>query len=337
MNLEKSKVVITGGTGTFGKVFLQKSLHNDIFQKLTVFSRDEYKQYLLQKEIESKFPNARVNFILGDIRDQDRLKIAFEDADCVINAAAMKHVPACEYNPQEAIATNVNGAINVCNAANNCGVRKVIHLSTDKAAEPINLYGATKMSAEKYMTYSNNLSNKTVYSSVRYGNIVGSRGSIVEIFSNLIHENRKLLITDDKMTRFWMSIEDAVEMVLWSLINTIGGEIIIPKIKSSKLIDIAEAICEIHDKKMSYTLTGIRPGEKIHEQLMARSEYDRARVSNCQKYIAIPPEAADWCDNYIEKFENNYNNKFDYENYYSDNVDLLMDKEEIKHFVQNTL
>lgn len=288
-------ILITGGTGTFGKNFIDYCLTNEIcFRKIIVLSRDENKQFHMKIDLDARFPSNNVNFLIGDIRDCSRLETAFHNVDYVINAAALKHVPVCEYNPQEAIKTNVTGMMNICEAASRTGVKKVIQLSTDKACEPINLYGSTKQLAEKYVIHANNFSFDTKLSAVRYGNIIGSRGSIIETILNNIQLEKPIKITDLQMTRFWLPIQTAIEMVLWTLRNMIGGEIVIPKAKSSYVVDIAESICSLYGKKFNYELVGSRSGEKIHEQLLARNEFSRANISNCEKYVIVSPENPVW-------------------------------------------
>lgn len=296
-----STVLITGGTGTFGKAFVEASLHLGLFRKIVILSRDEFKQFHMKNSLISSFPDIavskRVNFLIGDVRDEPRLETAFKGVDYVINAAALKHVPVCEYNPQEAVKTNVMGTMNVCNAASRMGVQRVVHLSTDKACEPINFYGSTKQLAEKYTVHSNNFSFGTMLSAVRYGNIIGSRGSIVETILKTARETagkKSMPITDPSMTRFWLPISEAVDMVLWTLKNMLGGEIIVPYAGSSNIVDMHRAVCSIAEVPFSYHVVGARPGEKVHEQLMARNEFDRARVTSCGKYNIIVPEDPVW-------------------------------------------
>ena len=262
-------ILITGGTGSFGKAFLEYLLvnHKDI-KKIIIFSRDELKQFELAVQFsEKKYPNIR--YFLGDIRDKDRLDRAMEGVDYVIHAAALKQVPAAEYNPFEFIKTNVIGAQNIVDACLNSNVKKVIALSTDKACAPINLYGATKLCSDKLFLSANNLSGsrKTIFSVVRYGNVFGSRGSVATFF--LEHQKKGFLpITDMNMTRFNISLEDAVKLVYLAIQKGIGGEIFIPKTPSFKITDLAKAI----SPKCKLKIIGIREGEKIHEELISKAE-----------------------------------------------------------------
>jgi len=263
-------VLITGGTGSFGRKILDTLLKKYKCKKVIIFSRDELKQSEL-KEIYpiQKYKNLR--YFIGDVRDQARLDVAFKNVDIVIHAAALKQVNTAEYNPIEVIKTNINGTENVVKAAANCGVKKLIALSTDKAVNPVNLYGATKLAAERLVISANNYfghKNSTQFSVVRYGNVVGSRGSVVKIFQKLINSKAKYLpITDINMTRFWMTLDESVKFVLDSLNLMTGGEIFIPKIPSIKIIDLAKAMS---NKKIK--IVGLRPGEKLTEVLCSADE-----------------------------------------------------------------
>lgn len=253
-------VLITGGTGSFGKKFIEIMLNQFEPKRIIVFSRDELKQF----EMQQKFNQPCMRYFIGDVRDEGRLKQAMYQVDYVVHAAALKQVPAAEYNPMECIKTNINGAQNVINAAIAAGVKKVIALSTDKAANPINLYGATKLASDKLFTAANNLvgDRETRFAVVRYGNVVGSRGSVVPFFRGLIKRGvKELPITDARMTRFWLKLEDGVELVLKSFQRMQGGEIFVPKIPSMRILDLAEAIAPGVPTK----IIGIRPGEKLHE------------------------------------------------------------------------
>ena len=253
-------ILITGGTGSFGKKFIEIVLKRFTPKKIIVFSRDELKQF----EMQQKFNQSCMRYFIGDVRDETRLKQAMYQVDYVVHAAALKQVPAAEYNPMECIKTNINGAQNVINAAIAAGVKKVIALSTDKAANPINLYGATKLASDKLFTAANNLvgDRETRFAVVRYGNVVGSRGSVVPFFRGLIERGvKELPITDARMTRFWLKLEDGVELVLKSFQRMQGGEIFVPKIPSMRILDLAEAIAPGVQTK----IIGIRPGEKLHE------------------------------------------------------------------------
>jgi len=264
--LEGKVIMITGGTGSFGRVFIRRILEKHNPRKVIVFSRDEYKQYSMQQEF-YKYKE-KLRFFLGDIRDKDRLYRAFEGVDYIVHAAALKHVPILEYNPIEAVKTNIMGAQNIIDAAIDRGVKKVIALSTDKAVNPINLYGATKLAMEKLLVAANSYAGAkdTCFSVVRYGNVVGSRGSVIPFFKKLVAEGcKELPITDERMTRFWITLDDAVDLVLFALKEAEGGEVFIPYIPSMRIVDLARAICA--DCKFKFI--GIRPGEKLHETLIS--------------------------------------------------------------------
>jgi len=284
--LNNKSILITGGTGTFGKAFVKTIIERfPEVKRLVVFSRDELKQYEMGQQFpESKYSALR--YFIGDVRDADRLRRAMEGIDIVIHAAALKQVPAAEYNPFECIKTNVLGAQNVIEACLDTGVKRVVALSTDKAAAPINLYGATKLCSDKLFTAANNIKGHRDlrFSVVRYGNVMGSRGSVIPFFL----ERRKtgvLPITDPAMTRFNISLQDGVDMVLWALENAQGGEIFVPKIPSYRITDVAKAIgpdCE-------HPTIGIRPGEKIHEEMITSS--DSFNTVDLGRYFAILPSA----------------------------------------------
>lgn len=253
-------ILITGGTGSFGKKYTKILLEKYTPNKIIIYSRDELKQYEMAQEYNDKC----MRYFIGDVRDEARLKKATKDVDFIIHAAALKHVPIAEYNPMECIKTNINGAQNVIDAAIENGVSKVIALSTDKAANPVNLYGATKLASDKLFVAANNLvgTQDTKFSVVRYGNVVGSRGSVVPFFKKLINEGvKELPITDEKMTRFFITLEDGVNFVLKNFERMQGGEIFIPKIPSMKIVDMAKAIAP----NLPHEIIGIRPGEKLHE------------------------------------------------------------------------
>ena len=260
-------VLITGGTGSFGRACAKRLIKNYRPKKVIIFSRDELKQY----EMAQEFDNAQMRFFIGDVRDKERLKKAFEGVDYVVHAAALKQVPAAEYNPMECIKTNINGAQNVIDAALECGVKKVIALSTDKAAAPINLYGATKLASDKLFIAANNLvgEKETRFAVVRYGNVIGSRGSVVPFFAKLVKEGRKCLpITHPEMTRFLITLDEGVEFVLKNFDRMQGGEIFVPKIPSMKIVELAKAICPECELK----IVGIRPGEKLHETMITAND-----------------------------------------------------------------
>jgi UDP-N-acetylglucosamine 4,6-dehydratase len=253
-------ILITGGTGSFGKEAIRTILSRFKPRRLIVFSRDEFKQF----EMQQTFNNRAMRYFIGDVRDQERLKRAMDGVDFVIHAAALKQVPAAEYNPMECVKTNIHGAESVINAAIDCNVEKVIALSTDKAANPINLYGATKLVSDKLFVAGNSLvgHRKTRFSVVRYGNVVGSRGSVIPFFKKMIAEGAKELpITDPQMTRFWITLPQGVEFVINSFLRMHGGEIFVPKIPSMRVTDLAEAL----HPGIPHKMVGIRPGEKLHE------------------------------------------------------------------------
>ena len=259
-SLDNRTVLITGGTGSFGKQFVKTLLARYKPHKLIVYSRDELKQY----EMEREFNQDCMRYFIGDVRDRDRLTQAMNGVDYVIHAAALKQVPAAEYNPMECIKTNIHGAENVIHAALTNNVEKVIALSTDKAANPINLYGATKLASDKLFVAANNLAGtqRTRFAAVRYGNVVGSRGSVVPVFQRLIGEGSDHLpITDARMTRFWITLQQGVDFVLKSFDRMHGGEIFVPKIPSVKVVDLAAAMAP----GLPHKIIGIRPGEKLHE------------------------------------------------------------------------
>ena len=266
---KNKSILITGGTGSFGKKIVEYFLQNKFpFKKIVILSRDEFKQFEMSKDL-NKYNYEGLRFFLGDIRDKDRVKTAFRNIDFIIHAAALKQVPAAEYNPIEFIKTNILGSQNIVEAALDSKVSKVIALSTDKACSPINLYGATKLCADKLFISSNNIKGdrNISLSVVRYGNVLNSRGSVVPEFYNQ-KRSGTLYITDKNMTRFNIFLEDAVKMVLWSLENLNGGEILVPKLNSYRVLDLAKAIGP--ECKILYS--GIRPGEKIHEELISKSE-----------------------------------------------------------------
>ena len=270
MNFLKNKtILITGGTGSFGNAAVEYLTHHCKLKKIIIFSRDENKQYEMQK----KFKDKNLRFFLGDVRDEDRLLIAFRNVDYVIHAAAQKHVPAGEYNPFECIKTNINGAQSIISACFKTNVKKVVALSTDKACNPINLYGATKLCAEKLFINANQLSGAggTKFSVVRYGNVIASRGSVIPFFKELVKNKANYLpLTHKDMTRFFLTLPDSVKFVFNNLNNIVGGEITIPKMNSILIKDIIKMI----DKKIKIKIVGVRPGEKIHEILCSKEESD---------------------------------------------------------------
>ncbi len=260
-------ILITGGTGSFGKKYTEILLKNYKPNKIIIYSRDELKQY----EMAQQFTDPCMRFFIGDVRDGKRLKDAMYGVHFVIHAAALKHVPIAEYNPMECIKTNINGAANVIDACLECGVQKVIALSTDKAANPINLYGATKLASDKLFIAANNIkgARRTEFSVVRYGNVVGSRGSVVPLFQRLIKEGvKELPITELEMTRFWITLEQGVNFVLKNFERMQGGEIFIPKIPSMKMVDLAHALAP----NLGVKVIGIRAGEKMHEVMVPKDD-----------------------------------------------------------------
>ena len=275
-------ILITGGTGSFGKKFIKTVLDRYSPKKVIVYSRDELKQY----EMASEYNAPAMRYFIGDVRDEGRLTKAMDGVDYVVHAAALKHVPIAEYNPMECIKTNINGAENVINAALACGVEKVVALSTDKAANPINLYGATKLASDKLFVAANNIkgSKKTTFSVVRYGNVVGSRGSVVPFFKKLVEDGAaEIPITDPRMTRFWITLEQGVEFVIKSFERMYGGEIYVPKIPSMRVVDIALALAP----NLPMKVIGIRPGEKLHE-VMCPSDDSHRTVEFDDHFVIMP-------------------------------------------------
>ena len=260
--LKNSNILITGGTGSFGKTFIPMTLEKYNPKKIVIYSRDEMKQWTLSENFKN---DPRVKFVIGDVRDKDRLSRCLDGIDFVVHAAATKIVPTAEYNPFECIKTNINGAMNVIDACIDKGIKKVVALSTDKASNPINLYGATKLASDKLFVAANSYSNshKSSFSVVRYGNVMGSRGSVIPFFISQI-PNGQLTITDDRMTRFMITLEEGVKLVWHAFDDMLGGEIYVKKIPSMKITDIALSVAP----DVSQKIIGIRPGEKIHEQMI---------------------------------------------------------------------
>lgn len=289
--INNKTILITGGTGSFGHHFVDYVLQHYKPKKLIIYSRDEYKQFIMDNEYKEYRDIMR--FFIGDVRDEPRLRMAMKGVDYVIHAAALKQVPACEYNPNEAIKTNVNGAMNVINASLEAGVKKVVALSTDKAVNPINLYGGTKLVSDKLFAAANAYSGAdgTRFSIVRYGNVAGSRGSVIPFFKKIIENGGKELpITDYRMTRFWISLEEGVKLVLHALENSHGGETFISKIPSFKITDLAKSMlpdCEMPE-------VGIREGEKLHEIMVTRE--DSMMTYEYEKHFIIYPHY-DWWNN----------------------------------------
>lgn len=287
--LNNKSILITGGTGSFGQKFIEMILDRYSPSRVIVYSRDEFKQDMVRKKFSSKLTKeqfSKLRFFIGDVRDKDRLYRAFKGVDYVIHAAAMKQVPACEYNPFEAIKTNIHGAQNIVDAALDCGVKKVVALSTDKAVNPINLYGGTKLVSDKLFISANAYSGGkgTIFSVVRYGNVAGSRGSVIPFFKELIEKGEKELpITDFRMTRFWITLEEGVELIFKALEESKGGETYISKIPSFKITDLAEAM--LPDCKLKEV--GIREGEKLHEVMVTKDD-SRMTYEYKNHYIVYP-------------------------------------------------
>ncbi len=288
--LSNKSILITGGTGSFGKNFVQRVLALHKPRKIIIYSRDEFKQWQMNEEF--KKYNSALRFFIGDVRDEARLERALNGVDYVIHAAALKQVPSCEYNPSEAIKTNIVGAQNVIEAALNCGVKKVVALSTDKAVNPINLYGGTKLVSDKLFVAANAYSGArgTTFSVVRYGNVAGSRGSVIPFFRSQIESGKTTLpITDYRMTRFWISLDQGVDLVLKALSEAKGGETFISKIPSFKITDLAQAMlpgCKMQE-------IGIREGEKLHEVMVTKE--DSFNTYEFDRHFIIYPHMS-WCD-----------------------------------------
>jgi len=317
-------ILITGGTGSFGKKCTEIILKNYKPKKFIIFSRDELKQWEMRQVFNEKdYPCMR--YFIGDIRNKDRLYRGFYGVDFVIHAAALKQVPALEYNPFEAVETNIIGAQNIIDAAIDRGVKKVIFVSTDKAVNPINLYGATKLCAEKLFVAGNSYAGgRTKFSVVRYGNVVGSRGSVIPFFLKY-KQNGSLPITDVRMTRFWITLEQGVNFVLSCLEKMQGGEIFVPKIPSMKIMDLAKAICP----ECKLEITGIRPGEKIHEVLVSKDE--ARRTVDVGNFFIIQPNFPFWN---IKNWEGGIPLPEDYE-YRSDTNQKWLSIEELREMIKN--
>ena len=287
---DDKSVLVTGGTGSFGRRFISTLLRHSQARRLIIFSRDEYKQYEMQQQFAGDDMD-RLRFFIGDVRDGERLELATREVDVIIHAAALKQVPAAEYNPFECIRTNVSGAENVVRAALRNGVKRVIALSTDKAANPINLYGASKLASDKIFIAANNLAGKsdTRFAVVRYGNVVGSRGSVIPLYRKLVAEGAEYLpVTDERMTRFWITLQKGVDFVISSLAMMRGGELFVPKIPSMRIVDLARCL----GPGLPIKVVGIRPGEKLHE-VMVTDDDSRQTLELEDRYI-IEPAFAWW-------------------------------------------
>lgn len=280
-----SSILITGGTGSLGQMMTKHLLNNTRVRRIAVFSRDELKQYKMQQELKH---DSRLRFFLGDIRDLERLKLALYDVDFVVHAAALKQVDTGEYNPMEFIKTNILGSQNLIEAAIYSKVKKIIALSTDKASSPINLYGATKLTADKLFIAANNYSfnRGTIFSVVRYGNVIGSRGSVIPFFKSLVNSGKDIPVTDKRMTRFWISMPEAIKFICNSFSLMKGGELYVPKIPSLKIFDLAKII----GPKSNIIEIGIRPGEKLHEEMISLEDSRRTLFSN-DRFIVMPTNA----------------------------------------------
>lgn len=323
-------ILITGGTGSFGKKYTQILLKNYKPNKIIIYSRDELKQY----EMASEFSHSSMRYFIGDVRDESRLNTAMNGVDFVIHAAAMKHVPIAEYNPMECIKTNIHGAQNVINASLKNRVEKVIALSTDKACNPINLYGATKLASDKLFIAANNIAGQspTRFSVVRYGNVVGSRGSVVPLFKKLIENGAKELpITDERMTRFWITLEDGVKFVLKNFERMHGGELFIPKIPSMKITDLAATLAP----NLPIKLIGIRPGEKLHE-IMISADDALHSLEFDDHYVITPSirfydKEADFAINKLGQKGSSIKSGFEYR---SDNNTQWLNQQSLKEMIE---
>jgi len=323
MNWKEKTILLTGGTGSFGKAFIKLMLEKYQPRVIRIYSRDELKQYEMKMR---GFDHKSLRYFIGDVRDKNRLEMAVRDVDIIVHAAALKQVPACEYNPFEAIKTNILGAQNIIETAINNNVSKVMALSTDKAVNPINLYGATKLCAEKIFVNANSYigARPIKMSCVRYGNVLASRGSVVQLFK----EQKKtgvLTVTDKKMTRFWLTLEQAVDFVVKCIERMHGGEVFVPKVPSMKIIDLAQAIspgCELKE-------IGIRPGEKINEILLTKDESRHA--AEFEDYFAIEPEHPWWDTENMAKMKQ-FPEGYEYR---SDNNSIWLTTEELLELIKN--
>ncbi len=322
MDWKTQIVLVTGGTGSFGKKFTEILLKEKQPKKAIIFSRDELKQHEMQV---TGFNQPNLRYFIGDVRDRERLVRAMHGVDIVVHAAALKQVPACEYNPMEAVKTNIMGTSNVLEAALDAGVKKVMTISTDKAVNPVNLYGATKLAAEKLTVQSNAYAAGTAtrYSCVRYGNVVGSRGSVVPVFLKQ-RENGAVTITDERMTRFWLSLEQGVRFVIHCIEQMEGGEVFVPKIPSMKVTDLARAIAPT----AKVEVIGIRPGEKLHEVLISEDEA-RNTIELADMFVVQPPEAT-W---FGYQWQSKGKPLADGFRYSSDNNSEWLDLEGIKKYI----
>lgn len=330
LSLKGKSIFVTGGTGSFGRAFVKTLIEQYEPARLVIYSRDELKQFEMQQYFNNPPQTDCLRYFIGDVRDRDRLTLAMRGVDIVIHAAALKQVPTAEYNPMECIRTNVDGAENVVRAAMDNNVERVIALSTDKAANPINLYGASKLASDKIFVAANNISSNTRFAVVRYGNVVGSRGSVIPFFQKLIDEGATFLpITDARMTRFWITLPQGVNFVISSLEMMIGGEIFVPKIPSMKMVDLAKAMAPTLDHK----IVGIRPGEKLHE-IMVTSDAGRNTLELEDRYI-IEPEFVFWKEKKGQYYEDAKKTAEDFF-FSSDNNAEWLDAEGLKEFLQHS-
>jgi UDP-N-acetylglucosamine 4,6-dehydratase len=322
MNWSDQIILVTGGTGSFGKQFVEIMLNEYHPSKLIIFSRDELKQHEMRV---MGFDHPSLRYFIGDVRDEERLRRAMNGVDIVVHAAALKQVPACEYNPMEAVKTNILGSSNVIDAALDAGVKKVLALSTDKAVNPVNLYGATKLAAEKLFVQSNAYAagSATRFACVRYGNVVGSRGSVVPIFIRQ-RQNGKLTLTDERMTRFWLTLEQGVRFVIRCVEEMQGGEVFVPKIPSTRIVDLAKVIAP----EAEYEVTGIRPGEKLHEVLIHEDEA-RSTVELDDMFV-VQPTGSLW---FGHQWQQRGRSLPDGYRYASDNNPVWLSTEQIKEIV----
>lgn len=329
LDLSQSSILVTGGTGSFGKALVEKLIKDFNPKKIIIYSRDELKQYEME-QILSKYAPHPVRFLIGDVRDRDRLNLALKGVDIIIHAAALKQVPAAEYNPMECIRTNVMGAENIVRAAIDNDVKNVVALSTDKAANPINLYGASKLASDKIFVSGNNLvgTGKTRFSVVRYGNVFGSRGSVIPFFQKLKAENATTIpITDERMTRFWITLEQGVNFVLSSLEMMKGGEIFVPKIPSMKITDLAGIIVP----GVPHKVVGIRPGEKLHE-IMVPCDDSRSTHELEDRYV-IEPSFNFWDAEDADRYQQ-YDKVGENFSYSSDNNSEWLCEDELKQLMK---
>jgi UDP-N-acetylglucosamine 4,6-dehydratase (inverting) len=326
MNLNNKIILVTGGTGSFGNAFVRYVINKyPKIKKIIIFSRDELKQFEMKKNFIKNKYFEKIRFFLGDVRDLERLKIATKEVDIIVHAAALKQVDTAEYNPIEYIKTNIYGAQNIIEASFANNIKKVISLSTDKACSPINLYGATKLCSDKLFIAANNFIGEKKFSVVRYGNVAGSRGSVIPFFIDQ-SKTGTITVTDKRMTRFNITLKQSVEFVIWAIENSVGGEILVPKITSYKILDLVKAItsnCKI-------IFTGIRPGEKIHEEMISSND-SRSTLDLGKCFIILPSR-----DSELVKYYKKFKAKFVKENFnYSSENNEFLSINEIKNILRN--